>query len=87
LNGPISGSKDYNIYSDDGDLVAMFFCTELWGEEPAPNPTCAGHIWQKSMDLILFLKFPADKGQRGHEELWRRPVSTAISLVSEWRIH
>jgi hypothetical protein len=86
LNGPISGKNDYHIYSDDGDLVAMFFCTELWNGKPAPNPTCAGHIWQQSMDLILYLQFPSDQGQRGHEELWREPVSTAISLSSEWKV-
>ncbi len=86
LNGPISGLKNYHVYSDDGDLAIKLHCAELWGPtKRAPNPACAGRVWQRSSDLILHIRFPADQGQRENVERWRVPVMQAINLVKSWK--
>ena len=84
LDEEITGTKDYFIYSDDGNLVAQLYCVERRGGKPAPNPGCAGHVWERSSDLILYIRFPADRGQRGSLELWREPVQAAITLAKSW---
>ena len=85
LDGPISGSRDYFIYDDDGDLAVKMTCWTLQGIQMAPEPTCSGHIWQRSSDLVLYAMFPADKGQVGVDQLWREPVMAAIGLAKQWR--
>jgi hypothetical protein len=83
--GPISGEQDYKIYADDGDLVVNLRCDAPVSREMGRNPLCAGHVWQRPSNLILFLSFPSDQGQIGLEERWRAPVKAAIDLVSGWR--
>ena len=82
LNGPISGTKDYHFYSDDGDLFVKLRCSGTSSKRP--NPLCDGHVWKRSSDLIFYIRFTADAGQSGEEELWRAPVNATIDLISQW---
>jgi len=84
LNGPISGTKPYGIYDDDGDIVVTFSCFE-YVKGPYPNPGCGGHFWRRSSDLILHFQFPAEEGQRGFVKRWKAPVEAAISFATKWR--
>jgi hypothetical protein len=84
-NGPISGSKEYNIYDDDGDLAVMLRCTAFVGKSAPLNPGCNGWIWQRSSQLSIFLAFPADQGQFGTEKRWIAPVGGAIKLAKDWQ--
>ncbi len=85
LNGPITGAKSYKIYDDDGDLVAQLRCTPFIGSDMPPNPGCGGHVWRRSKNLILYVRFPADQGQFENDQRWRIPVNAAIQLAEKWR--
>ncbi|WP_420862855.1 hypothetical protein [Algirhabdus cladophorae] len=85
LNGPITGTKNYGVYHDDGDLAVMLVCVERRGGQPAINPLCAGHVWDRAAQLVLAIRFPADQGQRGETPLWRAPVTRAVELAVSWR--
>ena len=87
LDGPITGLKDYKIYSDDGVLAVNLNCDDFLPLDLEENPICAGYVWQRSSDLVLFVKFPSDRGQLGQDERWRAPVMAAISLVTSWRLN
>jgi hypothetical protein len=86
LSGPISGHKDYDIYSDDGDVFALLRCSAWLGftQRIARAPSCSGHVWKRSSNVILFLIFPSDRGQFGYEERWREVVDGALLLLQEW---
>jgi len=86
LDGPVSGFKDYEIYSDDNNLAVMLGCDDFLPLDLEENPICAGDVWQRSSDLVLFERFPSDRGQLGQDERWRAPVMAAISLVTSWRL-
>ena len=86
LDGPITGLKDYEIYSDDGVLAVNLNCDAFLPLDLEENPICAGYVWQRSSDLVLFVRFPSDRGQLGQDERWRAPVMAAISLVTSWRL-
>lgn len=85
LDVPISGTKPYYIYSDDTALTVMFSCSKYRGDDLSPNPLCHGSILSKPDKLILYLRFPADKGQSGRAELWRAPVMAAIQMAKDWK--
>lgn len=87
LDGPIIGVKDYKIYSDDGDLAVNLNCDAFLPLDLEENPICAGDVWQRSSNLVLFVRFPSDRGQLGQDERWRAPVMAAISLVTSWRLN
>jgi hypothetical protein len=84
-NGPISGTEEYNIYDDDGDLAVMLRCAAFIGKLAPSNRGCNGWVWQRSSELSIFLAFPADQGQLGTEQRWRAPVGGAIKLAKNWR--
>lgn len=86
LNGPISGTKNYHIYSDTDDLAVKLRCTPYRGENAPPNPGCNGWVWDKKKNLILYVRFPADRGQDGLEEHWPAPVNAAIKMVESWKL-
>jgi hypothetical protein len=85
-SGPISGFKDYEIYSDDNNLAVMLGCDAFLPLDLEENPICSGYVWQRSSNLVLFVTFPSDRGQLGQDERWRAPVMAAISLVTSWRL-
>jgi hypothetical protein len=87
LDGPISGFKNYEIYSDDNNLAVMLGCDDFLPLDLEENPICAGYVWQRSSNLVLFVRFPSDRGQLGRDERWRAPVMAAISLVTSWRLN
>lgn len=86
LDGPITGTQYYYVFSDDGDLAVHLSCNAFLPADIEKNPICAGYVWQRSLDLALFIKFPSDRGQLGRDERWREPVMAAISLITSWRI-
>lgn len=87
LNGPISGTRQHTIYDDNGTIAVSFFCSAYVGSIAPPNPLCSGWVWDRSDDLILQMKFPADRGQVGSDPIWMQPVFTALELVSNWRVN
>jgi hypothetical protein len=78
--------KDYKIYSDDGVLAVNLNCDSFLPLDLEENPICAGYVWQRSSDLVLFVRFPSDRGQLGRDERWKVPVMAAITLVTSWRL-
>lgn len=86
LDGPISGHKNYTIFSADDQLYVHLDCNENHGGVKLANGSCHGNVWEPLSDLILTVQFPSDRGQRGEKELWREPVEAAISLVKSWRV-
>jgi hypothetical protein len=86
LDGPIRGWKDCERCSDDGVLAVNLDCGAFLPRDLEENPICAGYVWQRSSDLVLFASFPSDRGQLGQDGRWRAPVMAAISLVTSWRL-
>jgi hypothetical protein len=85
LDGPISGTtRVYSIFKEDEDLVVMFLCSAYRGDLAPVNPTCDGHVWDRTLNLVLYMRFPSDQGQAGTEERWRQPVEAAIELIQSW---
>jgi len=86
LDGPIRGWKDCERCSDDGVLAVNLDCDAFLPLDLEENPICAGYVWQRSSDLVLFASFPSDRGPLGQDGRWRAPVMAAISLVTSWRL-
>lgn len=86
LAEPVTGEKFYFIHSFSDELAVTLRCSPYRGEQKRPNPLCDGWVWDKQQDLILYLRFPAEKGQDGRLEYWREPVNATIELVESWKI-
>lgn len=85
-NGPISGERRFQIYEDDGDLVVMLRGWPFLGPEAPINPICDGHVWERSSNLLLYIKIAGDQCQLGNEKRWHLPVRAAIDQAKQWRI-
>lgn len=85
LNGAITGYKSYIIYSNVDDLSVKLRCSPYRGEKKPINPLCNGWVWNKKLNLLLYILFPSDRGQDGTKELWRTPVEAAIKLTKNWK--
>lgn len=77
-NGPISGEKDYYIYSDDSDLAVLFMCN-------INTFLCDGKVWAKSRQLLFDITLPFDRVQINEDVLWVEPVHKVIELIEDWR--
>ncbi len=78
-DGPISGLKPLSIYSNDGRRAVKFKSVSPFiGPNVPVNPQCWGDVWDKPLDLHLYIVLPGDQCQFGTEERWRAPVEKAI---------
>jgi len=78
-SGPITGTKPYGVYSDDGDLAVSFWCHKLSSE-------CQGYVLERSSHMAFDIRLPFERIQKDDEELWRDPVQTTIDLIKDWRV-
>ncbi len=86
IDGPISGENPYHIDHIGSNLSVLINCTAYKGDRAPPKPGCHGYSWHKQKDLIMYLRFDADRGQRGTEELWRENVDAAAKLAEMWKL-
>ncbi len=86
LNGPISGRRNYDIFSSSDELALDLNCSPFFGSDISPNPLCHGVVWYKRAGLVARIMFPSDQGQIGEEEFWRQPVEAVAELVRELKI-
>lgn len=84
LNGPISGLRNYDIFSSSAELTLDLNCSPFLGSDLSPNPLCHGVVWYKPSGLVVRIRFPSDQGQIGEEELWRNPVGAVSTLFQNF---
>ena len=83
-NGPISGNKDYVIYSINHKEAAQVRCKGHFVETPFIR-MCRGYYWDRVSGLFIKIYFPTELGQLGTEETYWQPMRIARDLVLSWR--
>ncbi|MEM7645235.1 MAG: hypothetical protein AAF366_22425 [Pseudomonadota bacterium] len=85
--GPITQTKDYRIFDDDGTVVTLVRCfllTEIRGHNR--DGYCRGDFYDRESGALVFVVFHNGVGLHDGDEHWRGVVDMIRAKIAEWRV-
>lgn len=79
-----SGTVNFSIYGDNGDMAVNLNCTPWTGDKAPPNPGCHGYVLLRSYSLGLYITFPSAPTTTYEGEAWRVIVENTALLARSW---
>ena len=79
-----SGTVNFSIYGDNGDMAVNLKCTPWTGDKAPPNPGCHGYVLLRSYSLGLYITFPSAPTTTYEGEAWRVIVENTALLARSW---